>query len=161
MALNIGKYFSFIIVTAFIFVLYVKNYNKKTEVKYYEKFKKILIHSFFFIFFALGITPITKVLAEGTEAISNPNPNISVTRAYTGDVTPFKTNYGNGGYTKIELYGNGREVWWSVKPNTSQSYTYSGLITVTFSDNSTRIYPVSKSGSGGQSVSGSFELPKS
>lgn len=28
------------------------------------------------------------------------------------------------------------------------------------SDNSTRIYPVSKSGSGGQSVSGSFELPK-
>ena len=88
------------------------------------------------------------------------NPNISVTRAYTGDVTPFKTNYGNGGYTKIELYGNGREVWWSVKPNTSQSYTYSGLITVTFSDNSTRIYPVSKSGSGGQSVSGSFELPK-
>ena len=34
------------------------------------------------------------------------------------------------------------------------------LITVTFSDNSTRIYPVSKSGSGGQSVSGSFELPK-
>ena len=118
-------------------------------------------YSFFFsIFFALGITPITKVLAEGTEAISNPNPNISVTRAYTGDVTPFKTNYGNGGYTKIELYGNGREVWWSVKPNTSQSYTYSGLITVTFSDNSTRIYPVSKSGSGGQSVSGSFELPK-
>ena len=114
----------------------------------------------FSIFFALGITPITKVLAEGTEAISNPNPNISVTRAYTGDVTPFNTNYGNGGYTKIELYGNGREVWWSVKPNTSQSYTYSGLITVTFSDNSTRIYPVSKSGSGGQSVSGSFELPK-
>ena len=44
---------------------------------------KILIHSFS-IFFALGITPITKVLAEGTEAISNPNPNISVTRAYTG-----------------------------------------------------------------------------
>ena len=43
----------------------------------------------FSIFFALGITPITKVLAEGTEAISNPNPNISVTRAYTGDVTPF------------------------------------------------------------------------
>ena len=37
----------------------------------------------FSIFFALGITPITKVLAEGTEAISNPNPNISVTRAYT------------------------------------------------------------------------------
>ncbi|MHC3604632.1 hypothetical protein ACYKN3_11440, partial [Streptococcus suis] len=70
------------------------------------------------------------------------------------------TSYGNGGYTKIELYGNGREVWWSVKPNTSQSYTYSGLITVTFSDNSTRIYPVSKSGSGGQSVSGSFGLPK-
>ena len=32
---------------------------------------KILIHSFS-IFFALGITPITKVLAEGTEAISNP-----------------------------------------------------------------------------------------
>ena len=61
----------------------------------------------FSLFFALGITPITKVLAEGTEAISNPNPNISVTRAYTGDVTPFKTNYGNGGYTKIELYGTG------------------------------------------------------
>ncbi|MBS7863752.1 hypothetical protein F6O60_10620, partial [Streptococcus suis] len=90
----------------------------------------------FSLFFALGVTPITKVLAEGTEAISNPNPNIAVTRAYTGDVTPFKTSYGNGGYTKIELYGNGREVWWSVKPNTSQSYTYSGLITVTFSDNS-------------------------
>ena len=64
----------------------------------------------FSLFFALGITPITKVLAEGTEAISNPNPNISVTRAYTGDVTPFKTNYGNGGYTKIELYGNGRSM---------------------------------------------------
>ena len=32
-------------------------------------------YSFFFsIFFALGITPITKVLAEGTEAISNPIP---------------------------------------------------------------------------------------
>ena len=44
---------------------------------------KILIHSFF-SFFALGITPITKVLAEGTEAISNPNPNISVTRATQG-----------------------------------------------------------------------------
>ena len=38
----------------------------------------------FSIFFALGITPITKVLAEGTEAISNPNPNISVTRATQG-----------------------------------------------------------------------------
>ncbi|NQH26474.1 hypothetical protein HO661_10735, partial [Streptococcus suis] len=73
---------------------------------------------------------------------------------------PYKTSYGNGGYTKIELYGGGREVWWSVKPNTSKSYTYSGLITVTFSDNTTRIYPVSKSGKGGQSVSGSFGLPK-
>ena len=117
-------------------------------------------YSFFFYLLCPRDNTYNKVLAEGTEAISNPNPNISVTRAYTGDVTPFKTNYGNGGYTKIELYGNGREVWWSVKPNTSQSYTYSGLITVTFSDNSTRIYPVSKSGSGGQSVSGSFELPK-
>ena len=115
-------------------------------------------YSFFFYLLCPRDNTYNKVLAEGTEAISN--PNISVTRAYTGDVTPFKTNYGNGGYTKIELYGNGREVWWSVKPNTSQSYTYSGLITVTFSDNSTRIYPVSKSGSGGQSVSGSFELPK-
>ena len=38
------------------------------------------------------------------------------------------------------------EVWWSVKPNTSKGYTYSGLITITFSDNTTRIYPVSKSG---------------
>ena len=44
---------------------------------------KILIHSFS-IFFALGITPITKVLAEGTEAISNPNPNISVTELTQG-----------------------------------------------------------------------------
>ena len=50
---------------------------------------KILIHSFS-LFFALGITPITKVLAEGTEAISNPNPNISVTRAYTGGRNTFQ-----------------------------------------------------------------------
>ncbi|HEM4185556.1 TPA: hypothetical protein U1X07_002212 [Streptococcus suis] len=122
-------------------------------------FKKSII-VFATLFSMLGFISISTVFADNTVTTSNTNISTTTDYSYTGEIVPYKTSYGNGGYTKIELYGGGREVWWSVKPNTSKSYTYSGLITVTFSDNTTRIYPVSKSGKGGQSVSGSFGLPK-
>ncbi|MFX4008391.1 hypothetical protein ACJBXM_11295, partial [Streptococcus suis] len=64
------------------------------------------------MFFDLGVRPITYVLALVTEAISNTNHYIEVTSSYTGVLTPFKTSYGNGLYNIIELYFNGREVWW-------------------------------------------------
>ena len=80
--------------------------DKKNGGRVLWKIKKSLF-ILFSLFFVLGITSTTKVLADDTGAISDQNPNIAVTRAYTGEVTPFKTRYGNSGYTKIELYGHG------------------------------------------------------
>ena len=79
----------------------------------------------------LGFISISTVFADNTVTTSNTNISTTTDYSYTGEIVPYKTSYGNGGYTKIELYGGGREVWWSVKPNTSKGYTYSGLITIT------------------------------
>ena len=124
-----------------------------------KSFKKSII-VFVVLFSMLGFIPIFTVFADDTITTQNTNISATTDYSYTGEIVSYKTSYGNGGYTKIELYSGGREVWWSVKPNTTKGYTYSGLITVTFSDNTTRVYPVSKAGKGGQSVSGSFGLPK-
>ena len=108
-----------------------------------KKIKQIVVVVLAVILFL----PMASVSANDTV----PSENITT-------VTPFKTSYRPGGYTKIELYSNGREVWWSVKPNTTKTYSYYGLVTVTFTNNSSYTYPVSGSAGGGRALSGSFSL---
>lgn len=53
-----------------------------------------------------------------------------------------------------------KSVTWSAKPNTLKSYKFSGYISVTFKDNTTKRKVVRGTGTGGSSVSGSFNFTK-
>lgn len=71
----------------------------------------------------------------------------------SNNISPYSTAYGNGGVSKIEIMGNRKTIWWSVKPATSHSYTFQGTVNIWFKDGTFTPYLVSRSGHGGQSVS--------
>lgn len=58
------------------------------------------------------------------------------------------------------IYDGGKSVTWSVRPNTLKSYTFKGLVSLTFKDNTTKRKVVSGSSTGGSSVSGSLYFNK-
>ena len=58
----------------------------------------------------LGFISISTVFADNTVTTSNTNISTTTDYSYTGEIVPYKTSYGNGGYTKIELYGGGQSV---------------------------------------------------
>ena len=55
----------------------------------------------------LGFISISTVFADNTVTTSNTNISTTTDYSYTGEIVPYKTSYGNGGYTKIDIW------WWS------------------------------------------------
>ena len=50
----------------------------------------------------LGFISISTVFADNTVTTSNTNISTTTDYSYTGEIVPYKTSYGNGGYTKID-----------------------------------------------------------
>lgn len=75
-------------------------------------------------------------------------------------IVPYATVRTEGGISRLDIYDGGRSVTWSARPNTVEPYTFKGLVSVTFKDNTTKRTVVSRSGSGGASVSGSLYFNK-
>lgn len=75
-------------------------------------------------------------------------------------IVPYATAKTKSGVSRLDIYDGGKSVTWSVRPNTLKSYTFKGLVSVTFKDNTTKRKVVSESGTGGSSVSGSLYFNK-
>lgn len=60
----------------------------------------------------------------------------------------------------LGIYDGGKSVAWSVRPNTLKSYTFKGLVSVTFKDNTTKGKVVRGSNTGGSLVSGNLYFNK-
>lgn len=75
-------------------------------------------------------------------------------------IVPYATAKTKSGVSRLDIYDGGKSVTWSARPYTSKSYTFKGLVSVTFKDNTTARKVVSGTGTGGSSVSGSFYFTK-
>lgn len=75
-------------------------------------------------------------------------------------IVPYATVRTTHGVSRLDIYDGGKSITWSVKPNTLKSYTFKGLVSVTFKDNTTKRKAVSGSGAGGSSASGSLYFNK-
>lgn len=75
-------------------------------------------------------------------------------------IVPYATAKTKSGVSRLDIYDGGKSVTWSAKPNTLKSYKFSGYISVTFKDNTTKRKVVRGTGSGGSSVSGSLHFAK-
>lgn len=74
----------------------------------------------------------------------------------TNSITPYATAYGDGGVSKIEIHDNRSRAWWYARPYIKSHYTFIGTVSITLTNGRNLIYPVSRGGGPGQSVSGSI-----
>ena len=75
-------------------------------------------------------------------------------------IVPYATAKTKHGVSRVDIYDGGKSGTWSVKPNTLKSYKFSGYISVTFKDNTTKSKVVRGTGTGGSSVSSSLYFSK-
>ena len=93
-------------------------------------------------------------------------PKESLASDFTGSnvggnqIVPYATARTKHGVSRLDIYNGGKSVTWSARPYTSKSYTFKGLVSVTFKDNTTQRTVVSESGKGGSAVSGSLYFNK-
>lgn len=93
-------------------------------------------------------------------------PKESLASDFTGSnvggnqIVPYATARTKHGVSRLDIYNGRKSVIWSARPYTSKSYTFKGLVSVTFKDNTTQRTVVSKSGKGGSAVSGSLYFNK-
>jgi hypothetical protein len=93
-------------------------------------------------------------------------PKESLASDFTGSnvggnqIVPYATARTKHGVSRLDIYNGGKSVTWSARPYTSKSYTFKGLVSVTFKDNTTQRTVVSGSGKGGSAVSGSLYFNK-
>lgn len=80
--------------------------------------------------------------------------------ANDNQIVPYATARTKHGVSRLDIYNGGKSVTWSARPYTSKSYTFKGLVSVTFKDNTTQRTVVSESGKGGSAVSGSLYFNK-